>query len=441
MSVARDAAMLPPKKLDAVEAARGLCASYVVLAHVFQIIGYRYDWKPEWPLLVNLCSGYAHEAVLFFFLLSGFSIHYVNVDRSLSRWAEVRHYLYLRWRRVYPIFAVTVLGILGLYGLGLALQLPHYEKIWRTLDWREVWATLGFVVDRVYVCGHWFEPMPTNPPFWSLSYEMSYYLIYPLFHALRRRIGIGRATIAGVALSLSAGAWNLHDCGHVSNVLSLYGYWCLGAWVAEHVRRGQLIQYPRSLSYLSPFIGVVLVWTFSESRLSDYDGLPWVFVLLPLLAYPVTVGQRQRLNGRQQGWIWATGTALVLAVLLLGRYKELAVNMTMFNQRLVLFWAAWTLLLGADGSAWLSRFADTAIKRIAWLGGISYALYLVHYPLLVFAREAVTGMGAAKHWALLVLPLVLGLAYLLEKQLQPRIVTLMETLLGRPREATLSIKN
>lgn len=423
--------LLPTRRLDAVEAARGLCAGYVVLAHVFQILGYRYALMADWPLLVDLASGYAHQAVLFFFLLSGFSIHYVSVDRPMTRWPQIRHYLYLRWRRVYPIFALTVLAIIGLYGLGLALELPHYQKIWKTLDWREVWATLGFVVDREYVCGHWFEPMPTNPPFWSLSYEMSYYLIYPAFHALRQRFGIGWTTLLGVALSVAAAAWNRHDCSHFGNVISLYGYWCLGALVAEHVRNGRALPLPRWLGYLAPLLALLAIWTIHESRLAEWDVWLWVAVLFPLLAWGTSSAAQQRMRPSQQLLLTLLGLLPAALLYWLSTRHAISSNTPMFQSRLLSVCAIWLALLWIDGRLGLSAALDHGIKRVAWLGGISYALYLIHYPLLVFARELLLRIDGPRAAALLVLPLTLYLAYLLEKQLQPRIVARLERWLGR----------
>ncbi|WP_171014013.1 acyltransferase [Chitinivorax sp. B] len=414
--------LLPARRIDVVEAARGVCAGYVVLAHVFQIFGYKYSLLGSVPLLVDLASGYPHEAVLFFFLLSGFSIHYASLDRPLDQVSGVWRYIYLRLRRVYPIFLVAVLGIFGLYGLGLGLGISHYQVLWQDLRWQDVIATVTFVADRSPTCGRLATVLPTNPPFWSLSYEIFYYLLYPVFWWVAQRRSIWTTIWAGGVVSLLAvvvGAW---QCGHVSNVLSLYYVWCLGALIAEYKRRGAILQLPRMVVYLVPYLAVLVVWVIAKSRLVDFETPFWVAAFFVILAYPVSAGAKVVLTARARWSGLAMMLVAVLAVLGLAQFKTLSDDMTVFHQRLFLFLLIWAGLLMSDGQAWRSYMTKWLIQHLHWLGSVSYALYLIHYPLLIWMREWTEHMGLQVHWGLLVLPLVLYLAWWLERWLQPRLV-------------------
>ncbi|MBB5018892.1 peptidoglycan/LPS O-acetylase OafA/YrhL [Chitinivorax tropicus] len=416
------APLQPATRINVVEAARGLCAGYVVLAHVFQILGYKYSLLGAAPLLVDLASGYPHEAVLFFFLLSGFSIHYASMDRPLNHTAGVWHYLYLRLRRVYPIFLVAVAGIFGLYGLGLMLGVPHYQQIWQTLRWQDVLATVTFVADRVTACGRIATVLPTNPPFWSLSYEMFYYLLYPAFWWVSQRRSIWAMVWLGAGISVAAvviGAW---QCGHGSNVLGLYYVWCLGALVAEYKRRGLILPIPRPIVYVLPYLAMLVVWLIAQSRLVAFETPFWVTAFFVVLAYPVSQARSQLLSGWRKAMVLAVILGGWLAVVGLTQFKSVADNMLVFHQRLVLFSLIWLGLVISDGQPWRASFTRWLIERLYGLGGISYALYLIHYPALVWMREWTLHQGLAIHWGLTVIPLVLLAAWWLERWLQPRLV-------------------
>src|SRR5579871_300431 len=94
---------LARRKIDGLEAIRGLAALVVVWGHLFL-------WRllPDHPL--KLPGQFATEAVIAFFVLSGAVITLSrpnDADRSIA----VRKYVRARFIRIYPIFLV---------GLGLS---------------------------------------------------------------------------------------------------------------------------------------------------------------------------------------------------------------------------------------------------------------------------------------------------------------------------------
>ncbi len=415
-----------PAHIAAIDAGRGLAASYVVLAHVFQILGYKYSLS-NWPLLVDMASAYAHQAVLFFFLLSGFSIHYASLDRPLDGWAGIRHYYYLRLRRVVPIFFVVVAGLLAMLWLGKWLALPGYDEKWQAWGWRDVVYSLLFLTDRVGTCGRIATVLPSDPPFWSLSYEMFYYLIYPLFWLLARRFTIAGAVVAGAVASGAAIFFGWWQCHHVFNVLQLYYVWCLGAWVADIRRHDLRLAWPRWLMYPQVFLAAAAAWTVAESAWLRWEEPLWVAALFPLLALPVA--GRAGVVSRRQAVVATLAIVLGLAAVLgVASVKAVSHDMVTFRWRVLLLAALVLLWAWSDGQAWRQQGRAVLMQLFLPLGAVSYALYLVHYPALAWARAVTEKL----HWpvsaGLLCLPLVLALAWGLELWFQPRAVAWLERL-------------
>lgn len=416
----------PARRIRLVEAARGVCASYVVIAHVFQVLGYKYSIRADFPLMVDLLSGYPHQAVLFFFLLSGFSIHYSCIGSQLNTFFSVVHYVYLRLRRVYPIFLLAILGIFIFYFLGSMLGIGYYQDILAGLRFNDVALTSIFLADRSTACGRLATVLPTNPPFWSLSYEILYYFLYPIFWNVSRRSSIFVAVGIGCLISIGAYFLGRLECGHFSNVLSLYFVWCLGALLAEYKRRGMVFFMPRSVFYLAPYFSVLLVWVIAQSRYSSFDTLLWVVVFFVFMAFPISSGFAARLSKKESIACFLFFLISLLCVFLLSMEKALSDDMDLFYRRCLVFFGLWVGLTWSDGQEWRSSFLLNIVSKFYWLGGISYGLYLIHYYWLIFGRELSHFWSLPVHYALLVLPVVFYLAWFLEIRCQPWIATRLD---------------
>lgn len=417
MTVA-DYPLQPARRIQVVEAARGLCALYVVVAHVFQILGYKYSLLSDIPLIVDLATGYPHQAVLFFFLLSGFSIHYSSVGRPLDNAAGVARYMYLRLRRVYPIFLLVVLGVFVLYLSGVAFDVAYYQRVLDSLLVKDVLLTVFFLADREMACGRFATVIPTNPPLWSLSYEILYYLVYPVFWRASQHFSIFFAVACGCLISAVAAIVGMLHCGHFLNVLSLYFVWCLGALLAEYKRRGVLLPLPRSVVYLVPLFSVLSVWVIAKSRYANLDTLFWVPAFFVVMAFPVSSGSFSRLNKQESIFCLLAIFVLASMVVALTGFKVLSDDMPTFYIRLEVFSIIWVFLVLSDGQLWRENFSSWLISRFHWIGSISYGLYLIHYPFLVWAREFSRYWLWPIHSALLVLPLILYLAWVIEIRYQ-----------------------
>jgi peptidoglycan/LPS O-acetylase OafA/YrhL len=165
----------------------------------------------------------------------------------------------------------------------------------------------------------------TDSPLWSLGYEFWFYALYPLLVFMSGRRGSwSMLWLAALGAGLGFGASRFTD-GWIDYVLISWFVWACGAALAE--------------AYVGRF------------RL---PGLRWAalvaFASLPALAkyFPYSLGGR----GQLRDIVWGLALVVVLAYLLI------------------------------EPSPLVSRIANRISRHIAWLGDISYSLYLVHVPWL-----------------------------------------------------------
>lgn len=146
-------------KLDAI---RGFAAVYVVLHHFVHDL----EFIPV-PIKKILFS-FGQEAVMFFFLLSGFVIYWsVNKSKELY----FKSYFIKRFRRIYFPFTISiVVSIIVFYVDG---------KLAYDFSWQDLIGNFLMLQDFSGVKpGTWFPPFLANYPLWSLSYEWWFYMLF-----------------------------------------------------------------------------------------------------------------------------------------------------------------------------------------------------------------------------------------------------------------------
>lgn len=176
---------------------RLLAALVVVVAHA---VYHCTDWARWWP------NSLGHNAVVVFFLLSGYVIAYVADHKENS----ARAFWLSRFARIYsvavPALVLTVLAD----QIGLAIRPGFYDGGLTTQDhfWVRLLASLLFVNELWLV-----SIMPfSNSAYWSLCYEMGYYLLFSLwcFGGARRHLWILLAVLViGPKILLLAPVWLL----------------------------------------------------------------------------------------------------------------------------------------------------------------------------------------------------------------------------------------
>lgn len=180
----------------AVDALRGYAALIVVIAHT--TVAGIYQVEPLWSTLKWLpvrlfWSG--HQAVILFFVLSGFSL--ALMLRGNGQATRTRYWL-ARVARLYPPYVASLLVAMLGYGLLRAAG----------FDWKPGWMNVvAPEVSPEYLAAHAamvgkFATWTINPPIWSIVHEMRLSLVFPVLLWLTLRFDWG-ALLIGAAGSVA----------------------------------------------------------------------------------------------------------------------------------------------------------------------------------------------------------------------------------------------
>lgn len=398
-----EASPAPPGRDPAIDGLRGAAAAFVLFHHFM-------FFEAAWPpFLRGLFSGRA--AVLLFFTLSGYVIGRAN-QRAWDQGSR-KFYWSRRLERLAPIYVLVVVfsflaaalldrpGTLSgfLYHLGLLQNFEAYGPV-----------TL--------------KPLWINQPLWTLHFEVVYYLLFLAIWRYRPPLWptfLLCLAPAAAAPLLPAGL----------KVLASYGvgfaFWLAGlalAWrkppaptpgSSKHPATGfpavALLIALHAISSAAP--GAI----FFKTTGLDSFLLPWVN-LADLALLPVCVA----LVGLASGAIPRLGLA-GLTLCLAPAFLPILAAAASGRNLLDAYWFSPVLLCGLilvflflipDHGRWL--------RRLAPLGAISYALYLVHLPVRELACAAFPDSSFLV-WCVS-LPVVFLLSWWLERRLQPRMVAL-----------------
>lgn len=349
--------------LRSLDALRGLLACYVLFGHSRWLLwaGQRAWEQVSHPLWANVVAyagaslRYAHEAVMVFFVLSGYFIH-LRVAQGIASGKAVRlntpEYARRRVHRLLApyLFALGLTLVCDLAGQRFfpELYLGRTDDAFLNANFARKdfsWAAVlpaGFVLP-----GALGKDFGSNGPLWSLGYEVVYYALYPLWIPIRRAspwlaYGLVPALCLGVAL-LPVVSWPLA-------VLAHYPLWLAGAGLAEWMTRGdsvlrarvlaavfagggfvayQAAQHPIARLWLASIYGVGLVWLFASlpvtwakqgwHRALEFLGLRGYTIYIchfPLLALMSAATFHLAGERPVSGWLAAAGGLLALAVCL-----------------------------------------------------------------------------------------------------------------------------
>lgn len=231
-------------KLHKLEMMRGFAAFYVLCHHLaiarFQMQG----------SICGFLLSFGQEAVLLFFLLSGFVVFYSTEKHSDKGFAR---YFTRRILRIYPIFLLALLLSAVVYYLQ-----PHAQGV----SLKELAANLLFLQDfSSGKPGVWFSTFAGNAPLWSLSYEWWFYMMFfPIWKLVPYKAQIHLVAVISI---IGFGTYSM-----IPNQLSLFLMYFLIWWCGAEMAR--------------EFMAIGSV-SFSSLR----APLVYLTVLVILLAVPV----------------------------------------------------------------------------------------------------------------------------------------------------------
>jgi peptidoglycan/LPS O-acetylase OafA/YrhL len=312
-------------------------------------------------MFLYFVTSLGRQAVIVFFVLSGFFIGWAVISAARSgRWSW-RGYLVRRLSRLgivlLPALALTALwdfagiGLFGAQSAYLGGRLGEFVLSFRVVDHLTPQAFVGNTFFLQGILG--IPTFGSNAPLWSLSYEFWYYMLFPLMICaylaqgrMRWLFGAG----AGLTLVLIG-----------PTIAAYYLVWLLGVAIVVCALR------------LGPRRQFVPAWAL----------IPAGLLLLAVLV------MSQRHSVRVSDGVLSVACAIFLGIVVLKRGP-----------------AAWTSGLG--------RLYASAARRLA---GSSYTLYLVHLPMLIFLRAALNQtlpwLPDASHLAIALMLVFAVLAYAL----------------------------
>ncbi len=257
-----------------------------------------------------------------FFVISGFIIARLLL-KSEGR-VSLSSFYWGRAKRIIPAYSVMLLA--SALVAAILLLPPDYRLFERSLT-----SALKFTSNWFFANSTgYFDPAAHELPLlhtWSLAIEMQFYLLLPLCFMFLRPATLKPLFLLMAASGLAFAQWQLAD-----PVDARDAYFSLIARMPEFL-----------LGSLAALYGMGNSWTTRQRAIASHVGLAltvssWVFI------------HEDRFPG-----VWSLWPCLGVVLVIAGRAEGRA-------------------------TAWLKS------RWMVWLGGLSYALYLWHWPVLAFLR-------------------------------------------------------
>jgi len=266
--------------------------SAALIVFIGHVSGQRMTGGFLWPV-----APFMSEAVTIFFVLSGFVIGYVRDRKEASPGA----FIVSRAARIYSVAFPALVLTFALDAFGTFVNPGVYNASWGYSSVNQLWQ---FIAGALFVNRLWFSDVTpgSNLPYWSLGYEVWYYIIFGLgtFLAGWRRIGavaLGMA-IAGPQILAMFPLWLLGvGCYRLSSTVRINplagALVCIGstaAWLGYEVwaiRHGRLIGLAPSSLGRPELLQDYLVAACFAGQLLGFDAMSGIFSVPGRLANAV----------------------------------------------------------------------------------------------------------------------------------------------------------
>jgi len=169
-------------RLKILDSIRGIAAVIVLFHHIFKLNKETFKETLNDPFfnILKFISGLNKEAVLLFFVISGFSIGLSTFKRPLVTLSDLNTYFYRRLKRILPIYWIAILLSLGIGIIANTTYLKDFSAF-------NLIGNLLFLQTSDSIPESWFIPYGLNGPLWSLSYEMFFYLLFPFVYFFSKK--------------------------------------------------------------------------------------------------------------------------------------------------------------------------------------------------------------------------------------------------------------
>lgn len=355
-SVRREVGYIP-----AIEGLRGIAVLWVVAFHYASVrSGQIADPFVAWvdgslPLRIIVRNGFL--GVDLFFLITGFLLTLPWFKHAMEHRSSpsAREFYIRRARRILPAYYVQVALLFFVF---LPLLNP---ALWRNATQFVVGNLALHATFLHYTTPYSSASLAINGALWTLALEMQYYLLLPLVALWFVRVPY----VAAAGFLATAVAWKLLAGHDLRPLIAFYGA-IAARWspTEDALRHFAGTQFPAYLGHFA--LGIVCGRAWLRNRASPPGRLHAIW--LGIIAASALLALYAVLAGHAE-WSGEFAWTLILASLALAMWAAVSRHPNWSN-----------MLLGA--------------KPLAFVGRVSYSMYLYHLPILfLFNRYAPPMLG------------------------------------------------
>lgn len=327
------------------EGLRGICALTVALSHVLanQILSLEFN---SWITYAH----FSHAAVLVFFILSGYVIGLSNNNSDFSK----KTYLSKRWIRIYPIYFTVVIFCF---------------TIEPQLDLVKIFGSLLLLIGIT-------PALQTNGPLWSIHYEALFYLLFLIVPKGKKSILIQGAIYLVFALII-------YISPKIPQIIGGYFtgfiFWLTGLLLSKlpqelSSKKGKIISMLLLLLATNHIVpgAVILNQLGLENEMKGMVSFADIFFLPSCILIIIEVCQIK------------LRPILRIFLLLISYLFPLLIMFYLILTGRIFESERWLISSFAILLSFLFLLLPQKIvllRKFAFWGSISYALYIVHYPI------------------------------------------------------------
>ncbi|MES2110169.1 MAG: acyltransferase family protein [Bacteroidota bacterium] len=378
------------------------------------IIGWHMAFLAPTGHPTHLTAYWGTDALIIFFMLSGLVI---NLSES-RRPKTFKEFIGNRFGRIYPQFvAGLLLAFLALY-----ITRSAFPSVKDTIGNFLMVSTM-----KDYM-GYISTSIQSNLPVWSLSFEMAFYVLFAFTIGRRQsKIIFGWLLLSLAAIPLFFIHTQKDALTHIIAIFAFSATWLIGYYVFKYHSKFYIEKYAVLFS-----LGILPLISRMQFSSNFYDPLKYfIFAIFaaPFLRYCLQLPP----SGKKIKMIYLVPVhvALVICALTI-RYMPLKNTLT-YSTLPYLYMGVLYLVEKLNLKERLKVFMRDAG---AITGKYSYSLYISHYTVVFTLSKLVHQVWL---YALLCLPLIAVLAYMLENWVQPAVNRLLKpemrpdaSLKGRP---------
>ena len=357
--------LLGKRRLDQLDGLRGACAIAVLIHHMIQTsqLGVLEGFIPS--VLLETITVFGHIGVSIFFVLSGFVIGYTTPEKFTDE--EAKKYILRRLIRLYPIYLFAIF-----------FSCLFLKNSLNTKD----------ILGNIFFMQGWTAPVfSSNIPMWSLHYEFFFYLIF-LF-VWRFKLNIKNAIVFCLCCAILSNYIPFHPL----KILGYFTLWLGGLWLSQNINNTNLInQNYKSTRFWTPLFlcSAFIVHNTISMMIYKYanNTQPIPVLTCALLVISLTSVVGSLITSKRIPFYDISLIFLLITSLFTYFYHfwqtESFTSIFLSSQHVQRLTILLVLFLISFS---IKNVPVVFFEKISYLGSFSYALYVVHYPIVSFFNQ------------------------------------------------------